>query len=483
MQRDSPEKGATGEARKAPSPLAQLGRGFATLGVAEIGARLIAFAATAWISQQVGADQFGIISFALAALLYAQRVVAWELEAVGVTEVVEPSDHAARATATILTARLACALGMVGVVGALAHWALPAPDGSILLLYTVGLAGVALNTRFVYLMRHQTARPAFARLLAEGASAAFIVAMVRGAADLHRVPLGFILGEGVAAAFLLWGITVRFDPRQFDVALARATARRAAPLVLSSLLGLLVFNLDLILLRFTRGSETAGYYAAAYAMVSLLLNLGVTFYSSVLPGLSRVRDERVAFQGLYAQASSLAVTLALPVVVGGVLLRDSLTDLVFGQGYAPAAAPLGPLLVAAGLTVSRLVPLAAVVALGRRKEALWINGTGAVVNVVLNASLIPRWGMMGAAMATVSTDVVRLAVALALSRRAGLTHGHLRRVWRQLVAVSVMGLVTWFLRDQPVVLPVTIGAAVYATALSALGVLRVGPGRKPAFHV
>lgn len=469
---------AVSDRSRAGTPLAQLGKGFATLGVAEIGARLIAFAATAWVTRVIGAGQFGVISFALAALLYAQRVVSWELEAVGIVEVAERDERAERATGTILAARLISALAVVGLVAVLARWVLPSPDGAVLLLYTAGLACVALNVRFVYLMRHEPGRPALARLLAEGTGAAVIVSMVHGAADIHRVPLGFILGEGVAAAFLLWGVRAWHGVRHFDRGVALRTARRASPLVLSSLLGLLVFNLDLILLRFTWGTEAAGYYAAAYAIVSLLLNLGVTFYSNVLPGLSRVREDRPAFQALYGDASALLFTLMVPFVVGGAVLARPLTDLVFGEGYARSAAPLVPLLVAAGLTISRFVPLAAVVALGRRREALWINGSGAVVNVGLNVILIPRYGLMGAASATVVTDVVRLVVALVLCRRAGLHDGHVRRLWRPSAAVALMGVVAWLARGQPVVLSVAAGGLAYAAALGALGVLRVGPGAR-----
>ena len=199
----------------------------------------------------------------------------------------------------------------------------------------MGLVFVALNVRFVYLMRHAPGRPALARLVAEGVSAAVIVSMVHAASDVQRIPLGFILGEAAAAALLLSGVRAWKGVRRFDVAYALRTARRASPLVLSSLLGLLVFNLDLILLRFTWGAVSAGYYAAAYAIVSLLLNLGVTYYAKLLPGLSRLREDRVAFQALYADASALLYVLMIPFVAGGVVLARPLTDLVFGDRVFP----------------------------------------------------------------------------------------------------------------------------------------------------
>jgi O-antigen/teichoic acid export membrane protein len=458
------------------TPLGQLGRGFATLGIADVAARLVAFAATAYVSQVIGPSQFGIIAFALAALLYAQRVVTWELEATGVVEVADDGPESERAAGTLLVARLTSAAVVLVILAAMARWVLPRPDGSVLLLYAVGLVFVALNGRFVYLMRQAPARPAVSRLIVEGVSATVVVSLVHSAADLHRVPLGFILGEAAAAAFLLSGLRVWAGMRQFDGAYAMRTAVNASPLVLSALLALVVFNLDLILLRFTWGAETAGYYAAAYAIASLILNLGVTFYSNVLPGLSRLREDRGAFRVLYADASVLSFVFFAPMVVGAALLARPLTRMAFGDGYAPSAAPLVPLVIASGLTIARFVPLASIVALGRPREALWINGSGAAVNALLNVILIPRYGLMGAASATVVTDVVRLVVARRLSRRSGVPHDHHARFLRPGLAVVVMALVVWLARDRNVLVTVPLGAVVYLAALGALGVIRVRRG-------
>ncbi|MBC7894891.1 MAG: polysaccharide biosynthesis C-terminal domain-containing protein, partial [Cytophagaceae bacterium] len=459
-----------GKDNASPTPLAQLWRGFAVLGVAEVVARLVAFAATAWVSQRVGAGAFGIVSFALAALLYANRVVSWELESVGVTEVMSRDAQGDSAAGTIIVARFLSAIGAIVLIAALARWVLPSPDGTVLLLYAVGLAAVALNTRFAYLMRGAPARPALARFLSELVNAAVVIALVHSATDVERVPLGFVAGEAVAAAFLLTGIPVWRGVRHFDPALAVRTMRRAAPLVLASLLGLVAFNLDLILLRLTRGTVDAGHYAAAYALVSLLLNLGVTYSANVLPALSRLREEPGAFQRLYSDANVLLFVLMVPCVVGGVILAQPLVATVFGAAYAPSAAPLAPLLIAAGLTLSRFVPVAAIVALGRRREALWVNGSGALVNIALNLVLIPRFGVLGAASSAVVTDVVRLVVAQVLVQRAGVSSQYARRLLAPTAAAAAMGAVAWFGRAWPVPVTIAAGAATYGAALLALGV-------------
>jgi O-antigen/teichoic acid export membrane protein len=242
--------------------------------------------------------------------------------------------------------------------------------------------------------------------------------------------------------------------------------------VLSSLLGLVVFNLDLIMLRFMRGAESAGYYAAAYALIGLLMNVGIAFYLNLIPGLTRLRDDRVAFQALYGSASMLAIVFVLPVVIGGTLLARPLIHTVFGPRYAPSAGPLVPLLFAAGITLLRFVPQALVIAADRRREVLWINAIGAVASVALNVVLIPRFGIMGAAASTLTTDVLRMVIALVLARRAGARDDALRHLWRPVAAAICMGAVVWFIRDWPVWYSVPAGALVYGAGLLAFGVVR-----------
>lgn len=454
------------------APLAQLGHGFLSLGIGEVAARVVAFLAAAYISQTVGPANFGIISFALAAMLYAQRVVGWEMDAVGVVEVAPEGPDADRAIGSIIVFRTVVAALAMCVVAVVGVWVLPETDGRIFIRYAIGLVFVALNARFVYLMRHRAGPAAASRLIAELAGAAVILLLVRGPGDVGKVPLGFIVGEGMAALLLIAGLGGVRLFRSFDRAYAVRTARQAMPLVLSSLLGLVVFNLDLIMLRFMRDAESAGYYAAAYALIGLLLNVGIAFYLNLIPGLSRLRADRTAFHALYGSATMLAIVFALPVVVGGTLLARPLIHTVFGEQFAPAAGPLVPLLFSAGLTIIRFVPQALVIAADRRRDVLWINVLGAIASVALNIVLIPRYGIMGAAASTLSTDVLRLTIAVALARRAGAQSDAIWHAWRPLAAALVMGSAVWFIRDWPVWFSVPAGALVYGAGLLVFGVVR-----------
>jgi O-antigen/teichoic acid export membrane protein len=216
-------------------------------------------------------------------------------------------------------------------------------------------------------------------------------------------------------------------------------------------------------------------------VTGLLINLGIAYYANVIPAFTRVRDQPQALAELYRGALAPVVALALPIAVGGVLVAPAIIWTIFGEGYSPSIWPLRPLLVAAAFTCFRFVPLAALVVTGHRMRALWMNVVGAVVNIALNLVLIPRYGIVGAASATLATDTLRLVVCFALLTAVGLRPIAFAWLWRYVVAAAVMGAVVWPISTASIFVSVPVGAAAYALALLATGAIRFGAGRAIEF--
>ena len=106
--------------------------------------------------------------------------------------------------------------------------------------------------------------------------------------------------------------------------LLRPLIRRAIPFVGSAILGLLIFNSDLLFLRFMMGPEEVGYYAAAYALVGFVLNLGVAYGLSLLPTLTRLASDPSGELKLYHDATAQVFAVGAPIAVGGWFLSNSI---------------------------------------------------------------------------------------------------------------------------------------------------------------
>ena len=126
---------------------------------------------------------------------------------------------------------------------------------------------------------------------------------------------------------------------------------------------------------------------------------------------------------------STAVLLPIALFVVGFLFLfgEDVIRLLFGEPYLPAYVPLvilasGQLINVAFGSVGQFLTMT-----GHERDSLSSLGLSAVANVALNAILIPRYGGVGAAIATALSVVIwNVLLSIRLYRRLGLTPGPLK---------------------------------------------------------
>lgn len=467
------------------SGVASVGRRFLTLGVGEIVSRLFAFVATVYLARTLGASVYGVIAAAATIMLYLAFIADCGIEMLGVREVAEHPNALATTLPPILGARLLIALAVMAVTIPAALLLMPRPDGPVLAVYTITLITVALGTRWVHLGLEQAGNASWARIMNECVAAACVLLFVHTPNDLLRVPLSQILGEILGALFLfrLLPIAARRFRLELRPGVITPLLNRSWPLVLHSLLGLAIFNSDFIFLRAIRGSEAVGFYAAAYTLISFFQNLGVAYTMSLIPSITRVRNDAAAARALFDGSMAQVMALGLPVMVGGMLVAGPLIQLIFGAGYSASARPLQILLVVIPVALLRNVAQGVLLANDRQDLMLHTVAWAAAANVVLNLTLIPLWGMEGAAVATLTTELARTVLALRYSRQLGLSMTTPLRFTRLAVASVVMGVCVWLVADRAVFISIPVGGIGYIGALLALGVIRLRRGALPAINL
>ncbi|MFN8574373.1 MAG: oligosaccharide flippase family protein [Gemmatimonadaceae bacterium] len=452
------------------------GMNTATLGVGEALARLIAFGASLLIARRLGPDAFGVIGVASGLLLYLTQVADQGIELVGVPLVARDELRARPVVSATLAYRMLAALGLAAIVGLIARVVLPAPDGRVLALYAPTLVLAAASTRWVLLGLRHPGVVAVARVAGELVALAMVAMLVQLPADLPWVPLAAIAGGLLTAMVMLvgtWraGMPVSVSFRWAD---CRELFVRGRPIVAFTLLGLILFNFDLIFLRFVKGEAAAGEYAAAYTFIAFASNLIVAFAHSVMPSLARSRDAEAGGDGdrLYGGAVTQVVALTLPAAIGGAVVASSLVTLVFGDAFLPGAVALRWLVLSLPFAAIREIAVVAVIASGGERSLVRVNLVTVVCNVALNLILVPTYGLAGAAAATLTTEVIRLALAYRAAALVGFHFSSLRRLVKPIVATIVMGVALYLTGGDSLWRAVLAGAAAYGVALVALGGVR-----------
>jgi O-antigen/teichoic acid export membrane protein len=231
---------------------------------------------------------------------------------------------------------------------------------------------------------------------------------------LEKGPLGVIVGN-FSGTLLVYLVLVGYRREQlgleFDRGLLREMNRFGLPLVPTALfLWVTNFSDRFFLVKLADVAE-AGLYSVGVRVASAMVLL-LTAFRMAWPAFAySIKDEREARQ-TYAYVLTYLTVVASWVALALTLLAPWIVDVLADESFAESSRVVGPL---AFSTVSYAAYIVVAIGVGRarRTQFNWVvTGVAALVNVVLNLLLIPPYGMIDAAAATVAAYTT-MAVGMA----------------------------------------------------------------------
>ena len=205
------------------------------------------------------------------------------------------------------------------------------------------------------------------------------------------------------------------------------------------------FNeVDILLLGVFVPSSLVGVYSVSWSIAKFLDLFGNAVNQTMFPEISHTdatgADQTVS--GLVEDALAFSGLVAIPGLVGGAILAERLLR-IYGEEFVSGAAVLGLLVLAVLLHSYQLQLLNALNGLNRPDLAFRINGVFIAVNATLNLALIWRYGIEGAAAATVFSAALALGLAYYALSTILVFQVPLGEISRQAFAALVMGGIVW----------------------------------------
>jgi O-antigen/teichoic acid export membrane protein len=266
--------------------------------------------------------------------------------------------------------------------------------------------------------------------------AAAALSMTAAGAILLLAPRADLMLAALASATLVTLVPlVRRMPEVADLAgrtRSFTALRLAAPIGLLALATVAYYRSGTLVLAGVAGpDETASFgVAASIAFGMLMIPNAVT--TALLPRLAaerglqdRVACARRALAWTFAIGVFLAVSAALVVPLG--------LPLVLGSTYADAGAPFALLCLGIPFIAASGVIGTSLLSVGRLRPLGLQVTVSLLVNLVVLALLVPRFGAVGAALGTVACELVGFVVLAHVARSAlpGLVRLDLRRTRRR----------------------------------------------------
>ncbi len=199
-------------------------------------------------------------------------------------------------------------------------------------------------------------------------------------------------------------------------------------------------NLDTVMLGFMRGETVVGYYDAAVKIKSILVSIVTSLGVVLLPRASYYVERGLMeeFRGITRKALNFVFVAALPMMLYFMLFAKQGILLLSGEGYEPAVSAMQiimPTLLFIGL--SNILGIQILVPMGKEKVVLWSLIVGAVVDVIINLALIPRFGAAGAAAGTTVAEFAVLAYQFVVLRKEVWTSFRKIGYWKLILALAV----------------------------------------------
>jgi len=230
---------------------------------------------------------------------------------------------------------------------------------------------------------------------------------------LFGLAVAFVVSRVImlVAATLLLSRVVGSTRPQYDGAAWRTLQAAALPLGFF-MIALNTYNyIDTLILGIMRSDLETGWYSAAYRIYEGLTYAPAILAAVLTPTLSHLFvDDRTAHRRLLAR--SLIASLALGALLGGLVawLAGPILLTLFGAKYAPGVQPLRILAGGSLFVFSTWILHAGAISTNLDRRLLLTTAVGLTANVVLNVVFIPRWGISGAAWATVIAEAVTVGL-------------------------------------------------------------------------
>jgi len=228
------------------------------------------------------------------------------------------------------------------------------------------------------------------------------------------------------------------------------------------------------------GEAATGAYAAGYAVADrslsiIFLWLGTTTGPLLIAALEH--HGRAAAQDVARRAAGLMGLVGFPAAAGLALVSGDAARLLIGAELASQAAAVIPFIALSGLMNGVMTfYFHEAYVLGRRPRAMAaIMAAAAVLNLVLNLVLTPRFGLTGAALATVIAYAAALAVCAIHGRSAFVLPVPVKAWTGAAAATGVMAAALILIPAPPAALAallvkIACGGAVYGAAALAFDV-------------
>ena len=283
----------------------------------------------------------------------------------------------------------------------------------------IAIALNAFNISWMYEGMEEFRFISIRNLVFKAASFLLLVLLVRKTEDYMKYAVVTVLGT--AGNYIVNMIySPRFAKLSFHDLNLRRHMRAILYLVMVNLAIEIYSLMDITMMNYMSSAESIAYYKYGIGIHRILLQVVNTFTMVLVPRISYYYKEnrKEDFNLLVSKGMKLIILTAVPMIIGIQFVSNFLIPKLYGEEYLPSAIVLRMFSVLLLISpTGYLLGSRMLLVTDHEKKMVICVGSGAVVNLIGNAILIPILHEYGATIASIISEIVVMMVYVYFGRK------------------------------------------------------------------
>lgn len=379
----------------------------------------LSFVVTMLTARFLGPSNYGLVSYAASLVAFVTPIAQLGLGSIQVQELVNDEENEGRIIGTTLLLNiLSATLCVVGIIS----FSIIVNSTEFETILVCALYSIILFFQGAELLQYWFQTRYISKYYAVISLIAFAIVTVYRVVLLISGCSIYYFAVANAIDYIIITIALLFvyhrlggQKLKFSFLVAKKLLRKSKHYIVSEMMVAIFSQTDRIMLKMMLNESATGIYSAAMACGSMANFVYSAIISSFRPTIfSEYKVSEQRFNSRIQQLYSLVIYLSLTVCLFVTFFAKPIIYVVYGAEYIEAVLPLQVCVWYSVFSYLGVVRNIWVLAKGKQKYLWIINFSGAIGNIALNYILIPIYGVLGAAIASLVTQVLSNVIVSAI---------------------------------------------------------------------
>ena len=389
----------------------------------EIVNKILMFFFIVYLARQLGAEQFGLYTFALSFTLLFMGMINLGMNSLFIRDVARDKEKLIEYHNHIFIFRLAASFICFLIISLIIY--LLGYDQKtffIVLFFTLYLIISTFAQLYISFFRiHEemnyeavirTVEKIF--LIIPGLAALYF------GYGLYSISAIYLFSAFVALLLSLYYTRKRYAKIHFDYKkdVMKDIVKKAMPFAFFAVFYDIYFRVDVTILKFLEGNVATGLYGSATKITEVFLFIPQIFSRASFPSISNIyKNMQQYLSFVYTKSIKFLLIIIVPTAFFTMFFSEKIMNLLYGNEFIGASSALIILMFAMVFIFVTTISMHFLISTNNEKKTSALIAALAVLNLLFNFALIPYFHIVGAAAATLLTEIIAFLVTFYLIKK------------------------------------------------------------------